>query len=65
MKEAIEENLVVGGVLQGREQIDIAIEDHEEGMTQTGPAIHSVLLEEIHSRFLHDDEMTSVPVGHG
>lgn len=33
MKEESEENLVVRGMLQGRNQIDIAIEDDEERVT--------------------------------
>ena len=64
MKEESEENPVVRGMLQGRNQSDIAIEDDGEGVTETGAPIHSILLEQVHSRFLHDDELTSVPVGH-
>ena len=65
MKEPDCENLVVRGMLQRGDQIDIAIEDDEERMTQRGNSVHSVLLEKIHPRFLHDDASPSVRVGRG
>lgn len=51
------------GVLQGRNQIDITIENDEKRVTQTGDSVRPVLLEQIDSRFLHDHESTSVQVG--
>lgn len=63
MNEIESENLIMRGVLQGRNQIDITIENDEKRVTQTGDSVRPVLLEQIDSRFLHDHESTSVQVG--
>lgn len=63
MNEIESENLIMRGVLQGRNQIDITIENNEKRVTQTGDSVHPVLLEQIDSRFLRDHESTSVQVG--